>query len=212
MLPLQPGVLVPLRPERRLPRFPLWLHAVERSTDLFTRARARARGVYSSNVASPSLPRTYGTTWTAPSARERRVEGGGACLGHAHSVSGRKGRARARLTGSGTLGDPFATCVTLDECRKDNTSLWPFKDPLLCGEFVPLTQLRNLCVCVCVCVCARALERERERESGRECVKDLHTKSKDSEVSRSWFLSVGHSLSFSFLFCEMGMMITFFGM
>ncbi|XP_057584543.1 PDZ domain-containing protein 7-like [Hippopotamus amphibius kiboko] len=42
-LPLQPGVPVPRRPERRLPRPPLWPHVVEPSTDLFTRARARAR-------------------------------------------------------------------------------------------------------------------------------------------------------------------------
>ena len=78
-----------------------------------------------------------------------------------------------------------------------------------------------MCVCVCVCVCVREREREREKERERERererkrergVRDLHTKSKDSEVSRSWLLSVGHSLSFSFLFCEMGMMITFFGM
>ena len=64
---------------------------------------------------------------------------------------------------------------------------------------------------MCARARARAGERERGREREREGVKDLHTKSKDSEVSRSWFLSVGHSLSFSFLFCEMGMMITFFG-
>lgn len=41
------------------------------------RARARARGAYGGSAASPPLPRVYETTWTAPSAQERRGEGAG---------------------------------------------------------------------------------------------------------------------------------------
>ena len=106
MLPLQPGVLVPLRPERRLPRSPLWPDAVERSTDLFTRARARARGLQ--QLRSFTLAPAH--VWKYLDCTKRagaRVEGGGACLGHAHSVYGRKGRARARLTGSGPRVPPL---------------------------------------------------------------------------------------------------------
>lgn len=83
-------------------------------------ARARARGLQqqrSFTLAPAHVWKYLDCTKSAGAegGRRRRVEGGGACLGHAHSVSGRKGRARARLTGSGTLGDPFGTCVTLDE-------------------------------------------------------------------------------------------------
>lgn len=58
---------------RRLPRPPLWPQAVEPSTNLFARARARARGVHAGYAASPSLPRVYGSI---PGLHQARGSGG----------------------------------------------------------------------------------------------------------------------------------------
>lgn len=54
-LPLQPGVPVPLRHERRLPRPPLWPRAMEPPADLTT-GSARAPGAHASCAAFPPAP------------------------------------------------------------------------------------------------------------------------------------------------------------